>query len=143
VDVDGTNYIMLRSRLDERPDWSEKTKDIVPTYTTAELFYKLNECPSIKVGEDKYIKADLRIWKDAPFYFASYYFSDDPKEHLVLYGEVGDSITQEMIDKCEEYQKYDICCQSEYPIEAMAMLLIASARSEFHNFKYAKDISDK
>ena len=96
---------------------------VVPTYSTAELLYKLNEWPSIKLSEDKYIGARLDIFKDAPFYFACYYFGKTEKN--------------------DEYRKYDIECDSEYPIEALAQLLIASAKSNFYNFKYVEDIKDK
>ena len=95
----------------------------IPTYSTAELFYKLNEWPSIKLSEEQYIGARLDIFKDAPFYFACYYFGKTEKN--------------------DEYKKYDIECGSEYPIEAMAQLLIASAKSDFYNFKYVRDISSK
>ena len=97
--------------------------DICPTYSTAELLYKLNEWPSIELPDGKLIGARLDIFKDAPFYFACYYFS--------------------RTEENDEYRKYDIECDSEYPIEALAQLLIASAKSNFHNFKYSKDISSK
>ena len=100
-----------------------KSENFVPTYSTAELFYKLNEWPSIKLSEDKFIGAKLEIFKDAPFYFACYYFSKTEKN--------------------DEYRKYDIEYGSEYPIEAMAQLLITSAKSNFYNFKYVRDISSK
>ena len=70
-----------------------------------------------------FYRLSLDIFKDAPFYFACYYFSKTEKN--------------------EEYRKYDIECGSEYPIEAMAQLLIASAKSNFYNFKYVRDISSK
>ena len=95
----------------------------IPTYSTVELLYKLNEWPSIELPDGKLIGARLDIFKDAPFYFACYYFS--------------------RTEENEEYRKYDIECGSEYPIEALAQLLIASAKSNFHNFKYSKDISSK
>lgn len=102
---------------------SDETPIITPTYSTAELLYKLNEWPSIELPDGKLIGASLDIFKDAPFYFACYYFS--------------------RTEKNEEYIKYDMESCSEYPIEALAQLLIASAKSNFHNFKYSKDISSK
>ena len=68
-----------------------------------------------------FYRLSLDIFKDAPFYFACYYFSKTEKN--------------------EEYRKYDIECGSEYPIEAMAQLLIASAKSNFYNFKLIKQFT--
>lgn len=135
IDMSDAKYIIAKDKLsmnDDEPDLTDyvwykdstaEVYDVCPTYSTAELFYKLNEWPSIKLSEDKFIGAKLEIFKDAPFYFACYYFSKTEKN--------------------EEYRKYDIECGSEYPIEAMAQLLIASAKSDFYNFKYVKDISSK
>jgi hypothetical protein len=135
VDMSDAKYIIAKDKLsmnDDEPDLTDyvwykdstaEVYDICPTYSTAELLYKLNEWPSIKLSEEKYIGARLDIFKDAPFYFACYYFGKTEKN--------------------DEYRKYDIECSSEYPIEAMAQLLIASAKSNFHNFKYVEDISNK
>ena len=111
--------------------YNETLQDIIPTYTVSELLYKLNEWPSLEIevnGEKKIIGTPLEIIKDAPFYFACYHFSTSCVSGKEVY---------------PEYKKYDIECESEYPIEALAQLLIASAKSNFLNFKYSKDISDK
>ena len=128
VDMSDAKYCIIRKQ--DNKDYIAALVDLfsikgeaTPTYSTAELFYKLNEWPSIKLSEGEYIAARLDIFKDAPFYFACYYFS--------------------RTEENDEYRKYDIECCSEYPIEAMAQLLIASAKSNFHNFKYVEDISDK
>ena len=43
---------------------SDETPIITPTYSTAELLYKLNEWPSIKLPDGKLIGARLDIFKD-------------------------------------------------------------------------------
>ena len=135
VDMSDAKYIIAKDKLsmnDDEPDLTDyvwykdstaEVYDVCPTYSTAELLYKLNEWPSIKLSDGKLIGARLDIFKDAPFYFACYYFGKTEKN--------------------EEYRKYDIECSSEYPIEALAQLLIASAKSNFYNFKYVEDISGK
>lgn len=77
-----------------------------PTYTLAELLYKLDEYPDN-------CENGLFFFKDAPFYGFGYNFKD--KGEFVRY--------------------------SEYPIEAAAMLLIASNKLE--GVYHCKDISDK
>ena len=135
IDMSDAKYIIAKDKLsmnDDEPDLTDyvwyknstaEVYDVCPTYSTAELLYKLNKWPSIELPDGKLIGARLDIFKDAPFYFACYYFS--------------------RTEKNDEYRKYDIECDSEYPIEALAQLLIASAKSNFHNFKYSKDISSK
>ena len=135
IDMSDAKYIIAKDKLsmnDDEPDLTDyvwykdstaEVYDVCPTYSTAELLYKLNEWPSIKLPDGKLIGARLDIFKDAPFYFACYYFGKTEKN--------------------EEYRKYDIECGSEYPIEALAQLLIASVKSNFYNFKYVEDISDK
>jgi hypothetical protein len=128
VDVSDAKYCIIRKQ--DNKDYIAALADlfsikgeVTPTYSTAELLYKLNEWPSIKLPDEKLIGARLDIFKDAPFYFACYYFGKTEKN--------------------DEYRKYDIECDSEYPIEALAQLLIASAKSDFYNFKYVRDISSK
>ena len=146
IDMSDAKYIIAKDKLamyDDEPDLTDyiwlkdstaEVYDEIPTYSTAELLYKLNEWPSLEIDEldedreKKIIGAPLMIFKDAPAYYAGYCFSHG-------------SLTEGR--KYPQYRKYDIECMSEYPIETLAQLLITSAKSNFYNFKYCKDISDK
>lgn len=101
VDIDGTTYITDDTAESIRG--FETTLDferisIMPTYTLAELQYKLSEWHP----EYKGIKFGGPImWKDAPFYFAQYEEAPDDSPFVVY---------------------------SEYPICAAAMLLANCAK---------------
>ena len=97
VDIDGTTYITEDIKIDE--DFGKTVDLIMPTYTLAELLYKLSEWhpkyKGLKLGGPV-------MWKDAPFYFAQYEDALDSSPFVVY---------------------------NEYPIYAAAILLINCAKN--------------
>ena len=110
-DITATDFIVMKDELEFRD-----LMDVVPTYTLAELLYKLNEYPYIEEGK---LSASLSFCKDAPFYIWYYPFKDENGTRVK-------GKTVEMI--------------SEYPIESAARLLIYCAKNEI---PYVRDISTK
>lgn len=98
VVIDGTTYVGVE---DDKVMAEEKGYPVYPTYSFAELFYKLIE------WHPKYKGLILKgpiMWKDAPFYFSQY--EDAPDESPFV-------------------------CYSEYPIYSAAQLLINCAKDKF------------
>lgn len=98
VEIDGTTYI---SDENEKVMAEEKGYKAYPTYSFAELFYKLGEWHPEYKGLT--LKGPI-LWKDAPFYFSQY--EDAPDESPFL-------------------------CYSEYPINSAAQLLINCMKQKF------------
>lgn len=98
VVIDGTTYVGVE---DDKVMAEDKGYPVYPTYSFAELFYKLIE------WHPKYKGLILKgpiMWKDAPFYFSQY--EDAPDESPFV-------------------------CYSEYPIYSAAQLLINCAKYKF------------
>ena len=98
-------------------------ENVMPTYTTAELMYKLHEWIYPTIDGVKY-SGGIRFVKDAPFYIFHY----DVKTSDYLEGESGDK-------KCDY-----IVASFEYPIESLAGVLIQCMKK---GIGCVKDISDK
>ena len=102
VDIDGTTYItedMGIVNFSKSPLNFKDVDKVMPTYTLAELQYKLSEWHP----EYKALKLGGPImWKDAPFYFALYEGAPDESPYSVY---------------------------SEYPLYAAAQLLINCAKN--------------
>ena len=67
IEIDGTTYVGVES---DKNMAEEKGYEVYPTYSFAELYYKLGEWHPDYKG--------LILWKDAPFYFSQY--KDAPDE---------------------------------------------------------------
>ena len=94
TEIDGTTYITEDKTICEQMNYP-----VYPTYTLAELHYKLSEWHP----EYKGLKLGGPIqWKDAPFYFALYEGAPDESPYSVY---------------------------SEYPLYAAAQLLINCAKN--------------
>lgn len=98
IEIDGTTYVGVE---DDKVMAEEKGYSVCPTYSFAEIFYKLGEWHPEYRG--LILKGPL-MWKDAPFYFSQY--EDAPEESKFF-------------------------CYSEFPINSAAQLLINCAADKF------------
>lgn len=80
----------------------------IPTYSTAELLYKLHEWIYPTIDDVEYL-GGLKVSKDAPFYFAYYDLHEQGKD---------DHITEKFF------------AEFEYPIESLASLLIQCQKKD-------------
>lgn len=71
VEIDGTTYIGVE---EDKTIAEEKGYKVYPTYSFAELLYKLDE------WHPKY--KGLILWKDAPFYFSQYKDAPDNTKYV-------------------------------------------------------------
>lgn len=133
VDMSDAKYIIAKDRLskyDDEPDFTDyiwykystvEVYDVCPTYSTAELLYKLHEWiyPTI---DDKEYSGGLKVSKDAPFYFAYYDLYEQGKDN---------HFTKEFF------------AEFQYPIESLASLLIQCQKKDIGIANKNINISDK
>lgn len=96
-------------------------ENVMPTYTTAELLYKLHEWIYPTIDGVEY-SGGIGFVKDAPFYI--FYYDVEPRE-----SKDGDNKTREYMS-----------ASFEYPIESLAGVLIQCMKK---GIGCVKDISDK
>ena len=145
VDMSDSKYIIAKDKLskyDDEPDLTDyiwykdstaEVYDVCPTYTTAELLYKLHEWiyPTI---DGKEYSGGLKMIKDAPFYICWYDLGRNEKRQTVD-GE------ETVIAKGPENYIY---AEFEYPIESLASLLIQCHKKDIGmKTKDTGNISDK
>jgi hypothetical protein len=140
IDMSDAKYIIAKDKLsmnDDEPDLTDyiwykdstaEVYDICPTYTTAELLYKLHEWiyPTI---DGKQFSGGLKFCKDAPFYMFYYALKTKDYDPQLQQG---------------EYNENYIYAEFEYPIESLASLLIQCHKKDIGmKTKDTGDISDK
>ena len=120
VDMSDAKYIIAKDKLsmyDPEPDLTDyiwykdstaEVYDVCPTYSTAELLYKLHEWIWPTIDDVEY-SGGLKVSKDAPFYFAYYNLHEQGKD---------DHLTEEFF------------AEFEYPIESLASLLIQCQKKD-------------
>ena len=128
VDMSDAKYIILsvggndKIALADIVTEEEKNKyRIVPTYSTAELLYKLHEWIYPTIDNEEF-SGGLRFIKDAPFYMFYY-----------------DLRNSEETKKIEDY----IFAEDEYPIESLASLLLQCQKKDIGIKCKNINISDK
>lgn len=125
--VDNKGLLGVEPAWDDNKHSEQKKLKKLPTYTTAELLYKLHEyiCPTI--DGQKY-SGTLTFLKDAPFYIFYY--------HLTNGNGSGNSGGLEN----DEY----ISAPCEYPIESLASLLLQCHKKDIGTqYKDTGNINDK
>lgn len=143
VDMSDAKYIIAKDKLsmnDDEPDLTDyvwykdstaEVYDICPTYTTAELLYKLHEWiyPTIK---GKKFHGGLTFIKDAPFYMFYYNLHSENYDPRKLSNEQPEEWDESFTGECE------------YPIESLACLLIQCHKRDIGiKRKDTGNISDK
>ena len=143
VDMSDAKYIIAKDKLsmnDDEPDLTDyvwykdstaEVYDICPTYTTAELLYKLHEWiyPTI---DGKEFSGPLTFLKDAPFYIFYYRLTTEDYDPLKPSGE-----------QKKEWNEEYIFAPGEYPIESLASILLQCQKKDIGIKCKNINISDK
>lgn len=113
VKIDGVVYVTTKENLELISTSNKIDGDPVPTYTLADMIYKMNEYPYV----DEKCFGPLGFIKDAPFYCFTYHPSQ----------------------KTENVPEY-ISSTAETPIEAAANMLMLSMK---YKIRIIEDITPK
>jgi hypothetical protein len=132
VDMSDAKYIIAKDKLsmhDDEPDLTDyiwykdftaEVYDVCPTYSTAELLYKLHEWIYPTIDDKEYL-GPLTFLKDAPFYTFYYKLKHETEKSI-------------FIDENYIYAEF------EYPIESLASILIQCHKKDI-GIK-TKDVGD-
>lgn len=143
VDMSDAKYIIAKDKLsmnDDEPDLTDyvwykdstaEVYDVCPTYTTAELIYKLHEW-IYPVIDGKEFSGPLTFLKDAPFYIFYYRLTTEDYDPL-----------KPSEEQKKEWNEEYIFAPGEYPIESLASILLQCQKKDIGIKCKNINISDK